>query len=80
MAVVALSSFSLCDLNAGVLSFAHLLSAFVLISMFYAIVIIRRSDRSTHFMAMIGCLIGALVAGILTLDPNHRISGLLFGN
>ena len=79
MAFVAIGSFGLRDLNPGGFSFIHGLSIFVLLSMAYAIFMIRRGECRAHFMAMIGCLIGAFVAGALTLNPNRMIGGIFFG-
>ncbi len=79
MTVVAVGSFGIREINAGELSFIHGLSIFTLMSMAYAIFMIRRGNRRAHYFAMIGCLIGAVTAGIFTLDPNRLIGGFLFG-
>ncbi len=79
MTVVALGSFAIHDLNPGGLSWIHALSTFTLVSMGYAIFMIRRGQRRAHFMAMIGCLVGLIIAGIFTLDPNRLIGSLLLG-
>ena len=79
MTLVAVGSFGLRDLNDGQLSWIHALSAFTLLSMLVAIVMIRQGNRRAHFMAMIGCFIGAVIAGALTLAPNRLIGVFLFG-
>ena len=79
MALVALGSFGLRDLNNGGFSMIHVLSVLTLISIFYAIVMIRRGKRRAHYSAMIGSFIGTIIAGIFTLDPNRLIGGFFFG-
>ncbi len=79
MTLVAAGSFAIRDINPGGFSFIHGLSAFTLISMVYAIFMIRRGNRRAHFSAMIGCLVGATIAGAFTLNPSRLIGGFFFG-
>lgn len=80
MTIVALGSFRLHGISAeGGFSGIHLLSTFTLISMAYAIFMIRRGHRRRHFMAMIGCFVGLIVAGIFTLDSDRIIGNFFFG-
>lgn len=79
MTIVAVGSFSLRDLNHGGFSGIHALSAFTLLSMVYAVVMIRKGHRQAHYFAMIGCFVGAVVAGLLTLHPDRLIGGFFFG-
>ncbi len=80
MSVVAVGSFSIRDLgDGGGMSWIHGLSVITLISMVYAIYMIRRGNRRAHFSAMIGCFIGIIVAGLFTLNPNRIIGGFFFG-
>ena len=81
MVVVAAGSFRLHGLNAsGGFSGIHFLSIFTLVSMAYAIYMIRRGNKIAHFSAMIGCLIGLILAGVFTLSPDRIIGGFLFGS
>ncbi len=79
MALVAIGSFAIHDLNPGGLSWIHVLSAFTLMSMAFAIIMIRKGHRRAHFSSMIGSFIGLVVAGIFTLLPNRIIGGFFFG-
>lgn len=79
MTVVAAGSFTIHDLNPGGLSWIHALSTFTLLSMAYAIYMIRKGQRRAHLMAMIGCLVGLIIAGIFTLAPNRLIGSFLLG-
>ncbi|MDE0310306.1 MAG: DUF2306 domain-containing protein [Acidiferrobacterales bacterium] len=79
MSVTAIGSFNIRDLSGdGDLSWIHALSAFTMISMVYAVYMIRQGNRRAHLSAMIGCLIGALVAGALTFHPSRIIGGFFF--
>ena len=80
MTLVAIGSFSLRDLNHGEFSAIHALSAFTLLSMVYAIIMIRRGNRRAHFLAMIGCFIGAVIAGVFTLNPERLIGSFFFSS
>lgn len=78
MALVALSSLFIHQLRVvGPFSPLHLLSLFVLASLVYAVVKIRKGDVDAHRYTMIGLFIGGLVvAGALTLARDllmHRI-------
>ncbi len=79
MTMIAGGSFAIREINEGGFSIIHGLSIFVLASMAYAIYKIRRGNRRAHFLAMIGCLIGTVTAGIFALDRNRLIGGILFG-
>ena len=80
MAFVAAGSFSIRGLGEdGGLSWIHLLSAITLVSLVYAVIMIRRGNRRAHFSAMIGSFIGVQVAGIFTLAPDRIIGSFLFG-
>lgn len=80
MSVVAVGSFSIRGLGEdGGMSWIHGLSIFTLIAMVYSIYMIRRGNRRAHFSAMIGCLIGVIVAGLFTLDTDRIIGGFFFG-
>ncbi len=81
MVFVAVGSFSIRSLDhAGGLSWIHLLSVLTLISLVYAIIMIRRGNRRAHFSAMLGSFIGILVAGIFTLNPGRIIGSFFFGS
>ncbi len=79
MAVVAIGSFQIRELNPGGLSWIHGLSAFTIISIAFAIVSIRKGKRSAHMSAMIGTFIGLTIAGAFTLAPGRLLGGFLFG-
>ena len=79
MTLVAVGSFAIRDLNSGELSWIHGLSTFTLIAMGYSILMIRKGRRSAHFMAMIGCFVGLVIAGIFTLSPDRLLGRFLFG-
>ena len=80
MVVVALGSFRIRGLGEAYgFSWIHILSVNTLIWMTFSIIMIRHGRRRAHFIAMIGCYIGILVAGIFTLDPDRRIGAFLFG-
>ncbi len=80
MAFVALGSFSIRGLGEdGGFSWIHLLSTFTLLSLAYAVIMIRRGNRRAHFSAMIGSFMGVLIAGIFTLNPDRIIGSFFFG-
>lgn len=79
MAVVAIGSFSIKTLDGDSFSPIHVLSVITLVSMTYSIYMIRRGNRRAHVAAMIGCFIGAVVAGAFTLHPDRIIGGFFFG-
>ena len=79
MTIVAVGSFWIKGLAGEGFSFIHGLSIFTLVSMIYAIFMIRRGNRRAHFSAMIGCFVGAVIAGLLTLSPDRMIGGFFFG-
>lgn len=79
MTIVAVGSFSIKALDGDSFSPIHVLSVITLVSMTYSIYMIRRGNRRAHVAAMIGCFIGAVVAGSFTLHPDRIIGGFFFG-
>lgn len=80
MTIVAAGSFNIKALDGGSFSPIHVLSVFTLVSMVYAIYMIRRGNRRAHLSAMIGCFIGTVIAGTFTLHPDRIIGGFFFGD
>ncbi|HEX6958898.1 MAG TPA: DUF2306 domain-containing protein [Ferrovibrio sp.] len=80
MTLAALSSFWIKTINPGHFGPIHILSVATLLSLFYAIVMIRRGKVQQHRRVMISIFFGGLVlAGIFTLLPNRLLGHLLFG-
>ncbi|MBF2753670.1 MAG: DUF2306 domain-containing protein [Gammaproteobacteria bacterium AqS3] len=74
MAFVAIGSFWIRELNDGALSWIHLLSAWTLFSMGAALYHVRiRRNIIQHRNWMVGTMIGASIAGALTLIPGRFI-------
>jgi uncharacterized membrane protein len=88
MLVVALSSFGITGLSAGVLgpgwlgwfSPIHLLSVFVLVAVPRALWAARRGDLAAHRSGMRQAyFLGLLLAGAFTLLPGRLLGRLVFG-
>lgn len=80
MAIAAGSSFFITGQNPGRFSSIHLLSAFTLAMLPWAIYAIRRRKVQSHRWTMIGIFAGGLVvAGIFTLMPDRMLGELVFG-
>ncbi len=77
MLAMVLSSFAIRDLNNGTFSWIHGLSVVTLLSLFLAIISIRKGRIHTHAGFMIGTMAGVVIAGVLTLAPGRFISRLL---
>lgn len=74
MAITAISSFWIKEINPGHFSPIHLLSVFVLISLCLGIYYIRHRKIERHLSAMIGCFFGLSIAGLFALAPDRFIS------
>ncbi len=80
MTLTAGSSFLMTGLNHGSFSVIHILSAFVLVMLPWAIFAIRTGRVRSHRSAMIGLYFGGLVlTGILTFIPGRLMFELIFG-
>lgn len=81
MALAAMSSFLISELKmVGPFSPIHLLSAFTLAALVYAIVNIRRRNVVRHRRAMLGLVYGALIgAGAFTMLPGRIMHQVFFG-
>jgi len=80
MTFVAVGSFGIRSLeHDGGFSWIHFLSIFTLGAMLFAIINIRQGRIRAHYSAMIGSFIGAILAGIFTLDPDRIIGSFFFG-
>ncbi|MEY4756495.1 MAG: hypothetical protein RJA34_1393 [Pseudomonadota bacterium] len=73
----ALSSFLI--QSGGRLSFIHVLSVVVLVSMPMAVIAIRRGNVRSHKIAMISTFTGLVIAGAFTLLPYRMLGRLVFG-
>lgn len=79
MAVVAISSFFIMDLNKGSLSLIHGLSAWTLVGLPMGIAAARRRDIRKHAKEMTQMFVGAmLIAGLFTLLPGRRLWSVFF--
>ena len=78
MALVAAHSFVVRELNDGAFSGIHILSAFTLAALAYAVFQIRRRNVRAHKRAMIGVFTGFIAAGALTLLPGRFLHEALF--
>ena len=80
MFVTAISSFWIHGIGgfAG-FSWIHLLSAWTLLSLGYAVYFIRNGRVAEHRKAMISTFIGLVIAGLLALLPGRRLGTLIFG-
>lgn len=80
MAVAAGSSFWITGLRGDGFSPIHILSVVTLLSLPYAIVMIRRRQIAAHRWTMISLFFGGLVvAGIFTMLPGRLLGGAVFG-
>ncbi|ALS62157.1 DUF2306 domain-containing protein [Pandoraea norimbergensis] len=73
MAVTALSSFGIRELNPGHFSWLHALAAWVLVSLVLAIAAIRRGNVVTHRRSMLGLYTGLIVAGVAAVAVPGRV-------
>ncbi|MGC7403463.1 DUF2306 domain-containing protein [Pandoraea pneumonica] len=73
MAVTALSSFGIRELNPGHLSWLHALAVWVLVSLVLAIVAIRRGNVASHRRSMVGLYVGLIVAGVAAVALPGRV-------
>lgn len=74
MAVTALSSFGVRELDPGHFSWLHALSLYVLASLVFAVVAIRRGNVHAHRRGMTGLYVGLVVAGTAALVvPGRRL-------
>ena len=74
MLVVTIPSFWIREINPGQLSWIHGLTVITLVSMLWAIIAIKKGNIRGHGAAMIGTMIGAIIAGIFALMPGRFIS------
>ena len=77
MLFVTIPSYWIRESQPGELSWIHLLSLLAFVSMAWALFSIRRGNVKGHASAMIGSMIGAVVAGSFALAPGRFISELL---
>ncbi len=81
MLASAVSTFWIRGLGHGSLSFLHLLSAFVLLALPYAVVMARLGRVRAHRLTMIGVYLGGIwIAGLLTLLPGRLLHRAVFGS
>ena len=80
MAIVAISSFFVRELNGGALSLVHLLSGWTVIVLPMAVYAARRHEVAKHRGRMTGLFVGALaIAGLLTLFPGRLMWRVFLG-
>lgn len=80
MAVTAVSSLFIRQINAGGFSFIHLLSGWTIIALPMAIYAARKHRVLAHRRGMTGLFVGGLiVAGLLTFLPGRLMWTLFFG-
>jgi uncharacterized membrane protein len=80
MAIAAVSSLFIVELNGGVWSFIHILSGWTIIGLPMAIYAIRNRKVREHQRAMTGMFLGGLiVAGLLTFIPGRFFYAFFFG-
>ena len=80
MALTALMSFGIRDINDGQFSPIHILSAFTLIMVPFLVIAARRHQHARHRGMVRGMVAGALlVAGFFTFPLNRLIGHWLFG-
>lgn len=77
MAVAAVSSLAIA--RSGHYSAIHLLTLLTLISLPYAVLARRRGNIAAHRSAMIGLLLGLVIAGAFTLLPGRLMHAVAFG-
>lgn len=80
MAVTAVSSFWIMEVRRGQFSAIHILSIITLISLPLAIWYRRKGNIRAHAAAMIGPLIGLIVAGGFTLLPGRILHQAVFAH
>ena len=79
MAIAAVSSFWIMEIRNGAgWSIIHLLSVWVLVSLFLAIWHIRRGNVKAHKGFMVGTLLGLAGAGLGAMAPGRFVHQLLF--
>lgn len=78
MAVAALSSFWIREINDGGFSAIHLLSVWTLASLAAGVMLARRGKVRAHRGFMIGTYLGLLAAGALALAPGRLLNEALF--
>lgn len=77
MAVTALSSLAIA--RSGHYSAIHLLTLLTLVSLPYAVLSRRSGNIPAHRSAMIGLLLGLVIAGGFTLLPGRLMNAVTFG-
>ncbi|MET3888972.1 putative membrane protein [Bosea sp. OAE506] len=77
MGLVALSSLLIA--RSGHYSAIHLLTLLTLVSLPYAVLSRRRGNIAAHRSAMIGLLLGLVIAGAFTLLPGRLMHAVAFG-
>ena len=80
MAVTAITSFFIKELNPGQFSFVHLVAGYTVIAMPMAIAAIRRKNVASHRRTMTYTFVGGmLIAGLFTFMPGRLMYLFLFG-
>lgn len=81
MLVTAVSSFGIHEINTfGRWSFIHLVSVGTIVSLFYAVMVVRSGDVEGHKKAMRSIFVGALlIAGALSFLPGRIMHTVLTG-
>lgn len=80
MAVTAVSSLFIRQINGGAFSFIHLLSGWTIIALPMAVYAARKNKVVAHRRGMTGMFVGGLiVAGLLTFLPGRLMWGVFFG-
>jgi len=80
MAVTAVSSLFIRQINGGAFSFIHLLSGWTIIALPMAVYAARRHRVAAHRRGMTGMFVGGLiVAGLLTFLPGRLMYQMFFG-
>ena len=80
MAVTAVSSLFIRQINGGAFSFIHLLSGWTIIALPMAVYAARRHRVLAHRRGMTGMFVGGLiVAGLLTFLPGRLMYQVFFG-
>jgi len=77
MAAAALSSLGIA--RSGHYSAIHLLTLLTLVSLPYAVLARRRGNIAAHRSAMIGLLLGLVIAGAFTLLPGRLMHAVALG-
>jgi uncharacterized membrane protein len=80
MAITAISSLFIMEINDGAFSFIHLFSGWTLVALPMGIYAIRRRHLRGHRGAMAGTFFGGLiVAGAFTFIPGRLMWAIFFG-